>query len=521
MIADMTGGTQVHVASRPSWRRVYVGALVLIVLSGAYLRLEGLGVRSLWRDELCTWQVSRMPLWESLGWGPELTKPPLYQFALRALTREPHPSEAWLRFPAAACGILTVLAAVWLGKLAGSWRIGLALAGLTACNGLQIYYSQEGRPYTMLLLGCAVSTALWYRLIVEPRRWHLYAYVAVTVLTLHAHYLTALTIFGQAVWWLVRCLVRPRHRPSLRPLVALVASGVLCVPIVVRYLYYRSSMFQGLNWIEPATWDTTFDVLEQLTFGGHWILLMLIPAMGLWIAGLFGLSFKQLWRPGGALIRGRNDLCGLLLAWFLASWFGLLVISWLAHPAMIARYALPAAIPAMLIPLVVAHRLDRRAPLVIMVAFMLAATPDWMTRGYAREGPSVTRDAPGLRELSRYLQEHVDPDHEAAVLTLDATIVSGWEDSERLAFVYYPMEGVPLEELRLNPDNMTAQNDVLQDPRGLWLIVLWCDPFPVLEAAGREPLPIIDEGRSYSQLLFTPYRLVRVALLEARGDVPP
>ncbi|UCC30207.1 MAG: glycosyltransferase family 39 protein [Phycisphaerales bacterium] len=490
---------------------IYLTVLILIVLLGVYLRFEGLGVRSLWRDELCTWHVSRMGLWESLRWGPELTKPPLYQFALRLLTPDPHPSEFLLRFPAAICGVLTVLAGWWLGRLAGGRWVGLALAGLLTFNGLQIDYSQECRPYSMLVLGSTLSTTLWYRLVVDERRVDFYAYIVTAVLTLHAHYLAALTIFGQVLWWLVTWRGGRAKRPALRPLLALVASGVFCIPIVLRYLYFRSSVFQGLDWIRPPTWLSTLDVMKQLTFGWPWVFGLFAPLVVLWIMSAFGMPLRLPGRRGGRIFAGREDILGLLLLCWLSAWFGLLVISWVAHPAMVARYGLPAAAPALLIPLVIACRWDRRGPLIIAVVFVIGAAPHWLIREHA----------PGFRELAAYLEKHVDPESEAAVLIIDNTVYPGWEDSERLGFQYYPMKGVPVEELRLNPDGLAAEDSILKDPRGLYLIALWADPFLILEAAGRQAVPFQIDRLSYSRLLFAPYRLVRVAPLALdRGTSP-
>ena len=196
-------------------------------------------------------------------------------------------------------------------------------------------------------------------------------------------------------------------------------------------------------------------------------------------------------------------MCGLLIACLVGSWFGLLVISWIAHPAMVARYALPAAIPALLIPLIVAQPLHRLAPLVIAVGFAVGSAPSWMNREV-----NV-----GLREFAQFLVEHVDPDRELVILTMDNTIYAGWEDSERLGFRYYPVPGLPVSELYLEPDGVTARNDVLQDPRGLYLIVLWADELKIIESAGRRIVPITIEGVELSRLLFEPYRLVHIAPL--------
>ncbi len=512
----MTDGMQTQVRQHLLPMSTRSAVLVLILIAAGYLRFEGLGVRSLWRDELCTWHVSRMGVWESLSWGPELTKPPLYQFALRLVTQDPHPSEAMLRFPAAVCGVLTILAGWWLGKIAAGRSAGLALAGLLAFNSLQIYYSQEARPYSMLMLGCTLSTIFWYRLVTQPSRKDFVAYVITVALTLHAHYLAALTVTAQVLWWVILLFIGHRSTPLSpplargearperfwRPLFAMVLIGVLCIPIVFRYLYFRSSMFQGLNWIKPPTWSSTLDVLEQLTFGWQWVFALFVPAIILWIVSAFGASFK--WRnEKKSLCCGREDICGLLLVCFLEAWFGLLVISWIAHPAMVARYALPAAVGALAIPLIVAARIHRYAPVVLMIIFIIGGAPQWLARDHS----------PGLRELAAYLQEEVDPESEAVVLTIDATIYPGWEDSERLVFDYYPITGIPIEELHLQPNNVTAKNDILKDPRGSYLIVLWADAMKIVEAAGRDIIPFEIEGQSYDRLLFTPYRLVHVAPL--------
>jgi hypothetical protein len=140
-------------------------ALAAILVLAAYLRFDALGARSLWLDEFSTWHVSRLPLGQSLTWGPELTIPPLYQLLLRLLSPDPHPDEWVLRFPAAVAGLGAVAAAWWLGRTVAGAAAGCALAALMACNPLQIEYSREARPYSLLVLGCVLSTAAWYRLV--------------------------------------------------------------------------------------------------------------------------------------------------------------------------------------------------------------------------------------------------------------------------------------------------------------------------------------------------------------------
>ena len=501
----MTVETGTPHTAEPSPRPLaWIVGLLLILAFGTYLRFGDLGVRSLWYDELSTWHVSRLALADSLRWLPEVKMAPLYQICLRGLTDDPRPAEWVLRLPAATAGVLAILAAFWLGKLGGGWAVGCALAGLLACNSLQLDYSREARPYTMLVLGSTLSVALWYRLVVEPRSLYFFTFIVVATLTLHAHYLAVLTILGQACWWALTWLFAPTRRRSLRPLVALVITGVLCTPIVIRYFYFRSPVYQGLEWIPPLTWQRALEVLEQLTFGRGWVLALLLPALLLWVVAWRGLRPKRLPRPGGELFAGPHDLCGLLVLCFAVVCFGLVVISWVAQPLMVPRYALAAAVPLLLIPLLLAHRLDRRTPLLIMAFFVIGTAPAWLGRG---------AHPPGFREMASYLNEQLDPQADAVAVAIYDTSHPDVVECERLGFAYYPLERAEAYELWLGADSDGTHHAVLEDPRGLYLVVFEGDPEPLLEEAGRRILPFVINGEAFSRLYFTPYRLIRAAPL--------
>ncbi len=478
--------------------------LALIVCGGAIVRLVGLGGRSLWADEFCTWHVARMPLSESLQWGPELTKPPLYQLALRAITRETQPEEWLLRLPATIAGILTIIVAYTLARRASGLVVGLAAAGLVAFNLLQIAYSQEARPYTFHVLGATVATLFWWRLVVQPTMLLALAYVIAVVLTFHSHYLSLLVFASHALWWLMVSRRDGKWRSPIAPW-SLIFAGVLCMPIVVNYLRLRTSTFQGLAWIKPPTWGVAVTVLNDLGFGLVWTV-GLAAAVVAWSISIYWTSAKAASGPLARLSTGRQDVVGLLVIWLGCSWFGLLVLSWIAHPAMVDRYAIPAAIPTMLIPLVVAGRINKWIPIGMMLGFSAVGLYRWQNERLVFD--------PGFRELSAYLAQTIDPERDLVVLTIDRQTHPDWIDAERLPFDYYPIEGAEIGELHIDPDGQTVLNDVLEDPRQIFLIVLWADPFPILEAAGRQTLPFEIDGERFSRLLFTPYRLIRIAAKE-------
>jgi hypothetical protein len=79
---------------------------------------------------------------------------------------------------------------------------------------------------------------------------------------------------------------------------------------------------------------------------------------------------------------------------------------------------------------------------------------------------------------------------------------------------YYQLNDRPVYELQPEADGSVSAGSIFEDPRALYLIVFRMDSFPMILQAGRKPAAILHEGTSYSQLLFSPYRLVKVAPLD-------
>ena len=569
-------------------RAIRAAAFISIITLGAVLRFHGLGQRSLWGDELSTWKVAEMPVGESLRWQPELTKPPLYQFAVRAIwalsesgaqkskgstglasegsgEQKFHgsrvPSEWHLRLPAAICGALIVAAMWWLGSLAGGWTLGAAGALLLAVNELQLDYSQEARPYSMLVLGSILSTGIWHELLVrhegtearrhedggrrsttKRNRWSCaVGYVVVTALAFHANYLMALTVAGQVIWGSLvvggrqsNSNSRFQFRDLAVPVGVLLAAAVLCLPMVWHFLRHRTSVFQGLDWIAPPTIDSSVHVLSEITFGLLWVPGLFVPAMIAWI--LFenmelqskkALASESQRREFSDVSQGYMWV--LLVVWLGTAWGGLLLISWIAHPAMVARYALPAAVPAILLPLIVLHRFDRRLPLLVAVLFVLGTAPGWIGRG--------DRVQPGFREMVAFLDEYADPQREAVVAVVERTTSPGWEEMDLLGFEYYQSSKFEIRNSKKGESNFTSprhhvatsphraaievlylrnarpdgDQPILRDPRALWLVTFLADPTEALKSAARRVEQIEIDDKVFDQLYFEPYRLIRVA----------
>ncbi len=170
--------------------------LSLIVALGALLRLYGLEIQSLGNDELSSWFRSHYAsLTEvvNLGVRPDV-HPPGYQIFLFFVERYVGDSEAILRLPSAIAGIFSIVAICLVGQQLYSYREGLIAAALMAIMWCPIYYSQEVRAYSILLLFTLLAAYFWIEIVkwlgagkkVSP--YVALAYVITAVIAAYSHY---------------------------------------------------------------------------------------------------------------------------------------------------------------------------------------------------------------------------------------------------------------------------------------------------------------------------------------------
>ena len=128
------------------------GFLLMVVLLGAVLRLYSLAGQSLWVDELLTWQMIRPGI--PAGFIEQIRdsiQGPLYMAVVWPLIRL-QDSAFMLRLPAAIAGIVTIpLFGLVVSRLLGGRAARLAVL-LLALNPFHIWYSQEGRGYSFLIM---------------------------------------------------------------------------------------------------------------------------------------------------------------------------------------------------------------------------------------------------------------------------------------------------------------------------------------------------------------------------------
>ena len=134
--------------------------MVAATLAAAILRCFRLGAQSLWIDEVLTWYSANVGGALGIHDLTENIHGPLYAAMVHISGAALGSSESALRLPSALAGIATVpamawLADRWLGRRYAGWA-----AWAAALSPFLVWYSQEARPYAMLILMGCVSSAL-------------------------------------------------------------------------------------------------------------------------------------------------------------------------------------------------------------------------------------------------------------------------------------------------------------------------------------------------------------------------
>lgn len=126
----------------------------LILAVAAALRLYRLGQNSLWVDEYHSLITARLPLADvsAAALSSEAFQSPLYFWLLHFVIGLFGDSETALRLVSAVAGAVTVpLAALLIRELRESDRVAIFGAALLALSPLHLWYSQEARPYALLV----------------------------------------------------------------------------------------------------------------------------------------------------------------------------------------------------------------------------------------------------------------------------------------------------------------------------------------------------------------------------------
>ena len=290
------------------WENGALLVLLAIMLLGVVLRFYVLGFQSLWSDELASWDISnRETISQVIGGVRSDVHPPLYFLILRLAQWIFGDSEWALRLPSAFAGWLCIPAIYLLGKRLYSEREGIIAALFLAVFWAPIYYSQEARAYSMLILLSILTTYFWwgvmlglrYRRELPTREAVLYVICALLCAYVHYFGLLLVVLQGAALVALAYGTLRK--------------AMLLYLLVAVAYLPWLPSMVHQLGYNTKsgtATGESALQILPdyfQFLFGRSGLL-----SLAAWT--LLAFLLIRGWDDLRRRRKGRGVPPGLLLA---------------------------------------------------------------------------------------------------------------------------------------------------------------------------------------------------------------
>src|SRR5215216_4864765 len=126
-----------HIPPLP--RRQTAVLMAVVLITGGFLRLTGLGTQSLWHDEVLTYNDATVPLSRAVSWVRDHeNSPPLYFVLVNAWVKVFGASDVSLRLPSALAGITSIVFLFALGAEYFHSSVGLTAAASLALSPMHV-----------------------------------------------------------------------------------------------------------------------------------------------------------------------------------------------------------------------------------------------------------------------------------------------------------------------------------------------------------------------------------------------
>ena len=268
--------------------RPHILALFAIVAVGAALRFVALGHQSFWFDEVVTVSLVRKSLGGMLSALPgSESAPPTYYTMAWLWSRAFGTGEFALRSFSALVGTMTIPVAYLAGVALVSRRTGLLVAGLAATSPLLVWYSQETRAYSLVVLFGSLSFLFFVKALQQPTVSSLAWWAVFSILAFTTHYFAGFMVIAEAGGLL---LAHRRSRALFAWLGVVAVAGLVALPLSA-----HQARVGGASWIGEMPLDLrSKEVIRMLT----------TPAPApLWAGtGVTERDLQHVWWIGAALL---------------------------------------------------------------------------------------------------------------------------------------------------------------------------------------------------------------------------
>jgi 4-amino-4-deoxy-L-arabinose transferase-like glycosyltransferase len=314
-------------------RREDVRNLLLLTLLAALVRIPTLGHQSFDHDEAITAGLILHPsLIDTMRAVGGETSPPLFYGLEWLVSKLFGTGETSMRLVSALAGTAVAPVTYELTRALVSRRAALVAGALMAVSPFLLWYSQEARPYALLVLLSAVSLLLLVKALESPTRLRLAGWAAACAAAFATHWFAGFLIAPEALWLLLRCSDR-------RGAVAAVAGAGAAMAVLLPLLIHQNA-YGGAGWIATIDLGYRLRVTGEEFLAGfnpRWVKPAAAVAACFAVAGLALLLLRADGRErrGGLLALAMGAaVCALPLA-----------LALVGHDVLISKNLLPAFVP--------------------------------------------------------------------------------------------------------------------------------------------------------------------------------
>lgn len=259
MRPTLTSRLSAATVTTPTATILHYLSLGLVVLVGAFLRFTMLRQQSLWFDEIDVVVRAQRPLDEVLRTFIQAGENgPLYNILLALWVRLVGVSEIAVRVPSAVAGVLAIPLMYALARRTVGPTAGLLAAGLLTISPYHIWYSQEAKMYTLVVLLALLSSLALVEALERDRRLPWAAYAISTTLMFYTHVATVLVFVAQTIYVILARRAWPGRERGW-----FVAAAVLTLPYIPVALWALRVIGGGVS-----TWQADVGLWEAIRILG-------------------------------------------------------------------------------------------------------------------------------------------------------------------------------------------------------------------------------------------------------------
>lgn len=350
--------------------------LITILFLGALLRFYKLDFQSIWLDEIHTMneanpKLSLSEVYQSIMAGEQM--PPIYFYSIYFFLKLFGYTSFVARLFSILTGVLSLYAIYLLGKEMIDRKAGLMASGILCLNMYHLFYSQEARPYGLLMLLTTISFFRIVKFIKSPSALNAIFYGASAGLMLLTHFFGLFVLLSQGtilLLFLINTDKKNRIKFFLNSLLSGAIAILFFIPVVS--IFIKVSQIKEF-WIAPTTIDTIKQIFKDFCGNSDVILYLSIIAICYFVF-LFIKNKKQ-FNKKSALIENKYLLSGtVLILWVFVVLFVAIVRSYLVIPMIISRYFI-VILPALILMVVIAIRAfdKQKISLLFFVIFLVVS----------------------------------------------------------------------------------------------------------------------------------------------------